>query len=248
MVIEFGLPEGDARELLAEYNRTKCSPPWDERDLETKLRSALNMAATKPGEVGRLISQDRSSYSGPAVAPRPVSTGPGKPATAPVAVPVRPEEPARTGRTLFEVTRFGSGAKRARAHTLRTLTSYSLRIEEKGSSLNVRSGGGVSDPSEASGVAPGAESSCAEASEASAPKQEARAVTPGVLAASEPSAPSAATFAGKQSGKGNLGTAVAALAQDGLAEGTVVTWIGAGGNIVRFGRDGRPRKFGTIKE
>lgn len=106
----------------------------------------------------------------------------------------------------------------------------------------------MSDPSEASEVTPAPKSIGAEASEASVSKQDAAAVMQGAVVASEASALVPSTFAGKQSGKGNLGAAVAALAQDGVRAGNVVTWVGAGGNIVRFGRDGRPLKFGTIKE
>ena len=243
LVIEFGLPDGDAMELLGEYNRTKCSPAWDERALEGKLRSARNMAAKKPGEVGRLLGQDRGDYTGPKQAS----------AAAPVAAPARPAPThppatsagmtARTGRTLFSVTPAGSGAKHARFHTLRTLPSYSSRIEEKGNSLNVRSGAGVSEASAASVSAPKAKPSCAEASEASAPKQ----AEPETLASGgQASEPSGTKFGGKQGG--GIAAAAAARAEDGIKAGHVVTWIGASGNIVRFGRDGRPRKFGQIKE
>ena len=83
----------------------------------------------------------------------------------------------------------------------------------------------MSVPSAPSVSAAKGESSCAEASEASA-----------------------TTFAGKQRSGGGMGRALAALAEDGIKAGHVVTWIGATGNIVRFGRDGRARKFGRIEE
>lgn len=245
LVIEFGLAKNDAWDLLCEYNRTKCSPQWDERELEVKLRSARNMAAKKPGEVGRLLGQDRGNYTGPkqASAASPVAA-PSRPAPS-APVPPRPEEVARTARTPFSVTPAGRGAKRARCHTLRTLPSYSLRIEEKGSSLNVRSGAGVSDPSGASAASPEVKPSRAEASEPSVTQPAVSEAQPESGKASEASAP---TFAGKQHKGVGQGGAIAALARDGINAGHVVTWIGASGNIVRFGRDGRPRKFGVIKE
>ena len=246
LVIEFGLAEGDAWELLCEYNRTKCAPAWDERALEGKLRSARNMAAKKPGEVGRLLGQDRGDYTGPkqpsaAAVPAPARPATAQPATPTPGIPVRTDRTART--TPFEVTRAGSGAKRACVHTLRTLTSYSLRIEEKEKSPYVRSGRGVSDTYDPSEMSPKTGRSCAEASEASATPKPARDLQPSAEQASEASGEE---FGGKQGG--GIAAAAAALAEEGIKAGHVVTWIGASGNIVRFGRDGRPRKFGMIEE
>ena len=246
LVIEFGLAEGDAWELLCEYNRTKCAPAWDERALEGKLRSARNMAAKKPGEVGRLLGQDRGDYTGPKQPSAPSVPAPARPATAQPATPM-PGMPGRTERTArtvpFEVTRAGSGAKRACVHTLRTLTSYSLRIRENGNSVYVRSGAGASDLPVTSAEPPKPKQSCAEASEPSGAKQAAPDPEPSGAGASEPSG---RKFGGKQGG--GLGAAVAALAEDGIKAGHVVTWIGASGNIVRFDRSGRARKFGTIED
>ena len=101
----------------------------------------------------------------------------------------------------------------------------------------------MSDPSDPSEAPPKIERSCAEASETSAPKQEASAPQSTAVKASEPSGKK---FDGKHGG--GIAAAAAALAEDGIKAGHVVTWIGASGNIVRFGRDGRPRKFGVIKE
>ena len=250
LVIEFGLAEGDAWELLCEYNRTKCSPAWEERALEGKLRSARNMAAKKPGEVGRLLGQDRGDYTGPkqasarggqAVAPARARPTAAQPATPTPGTPVRTDRTART--VPFEVTRAGSGAKRACVHTLRTLTSYSLRIEEKEKSPYVRSGRGVSDTYDPSEMSPKTGRSCAEASEASA--------TPKPAGDLQPSAEQASETSGEEFGSrqgGGIAAAASALAEDGIKAGHVVTWIGATGNIVRFGHDGRPRKFGMIEE
>lgn len=246
LVIEFGLAEGEAWELLCEYNRTKCAPAWDEHALEGKLRSARNMAAKKPGEVGRLLGQDRGDYTGPKLPSAAAVPAPARPATAQPATPT-PGMSVRTDRTArtvpFEVTRAGSGAKRACVHTLRTLTSYSLRIRENGKSAYVRSGAGVSDPSDPSEAPPKTERSCAEASEASATPKAGSEPQPSAEQASEPSGKK---FGGKQGG--GIAAAAAALAEEGIKAGHVVTWIGASGHIVRFGRDGRPRKFGMIEE
>lgn len=249
LVIEFGLPDGDAWELLCEYNRTKCSPAWDERALEGKLRSARNMAAKKPGEVGRLLGQDRGDYTGPKQPSAPAVPAPARPAAAQPPTPMpgmpgRTERTERTARTVpFEVTRAGSGAKRACVHTLRTLTSYSLRIRENGNSVYVRSGAGASDLPVTSAEPPKPKQSCAEASEPSAPKHVAAEPQMGD---GEASGTSGGKFGGKQGG--GIAAAAAALAEEGIKAGHVVTWIGASGNIVRFGQDGRPRKFGMIKE
>lgn len=45
LVLGFGLSEGDAFSVLAEYN-ARCEPPWSEKDLWHKIRSA----AKQPGE------------------------------------------------------------------------------------------------------------------------------------------------------------------------------------------------------
>lgn len=45
LVLGFGLPEGDALNLLREYNQC-CDPPWSERDLQHKVKSANQ----QPGE------------------------------------------------------------------------------------------------------------------------------------------------------------------------------------------------------
>ena len=96
------------------------------------------------------------------------------------------------------------------------------------------------DPSEAP---PKTERSGAEASEASATKQAGQEPQTSCGEASEASG---RKFGGKQGG--GIAAAAAALAEEGIKAGHVVTWIGASGNIVRFGRDGRPRKFGMIEE
>ena len=85
-------------------------------------------------------------------------------------------------------------------------------------------------------IAPTPQASCAEASEASAPSTEIK-----------PSAPQASEASVTRKG-GGIGVALAALAEDGIKAGHVVTWIGASGNVVRFGRDGRARKFGKIED
>lgn len=247
LVIDFGLSDGDAAELMGEYNRTKCSPAWSDHDLEVKLRSARKLAASKPGDIGRLIDQDRRDYSGPrpagnaapyiAASTVEAHVQTQAPAQAPPVTPVA--TPARTVRTVaFRVRRFGEGAEPGTLRTVRTLPANPLRIDFS-SPVYVRNGEEVSEPSV---VVPKVYAKPAEEV-----LEAVQAGAAGSVGAAEPSGPVVASFAGKQSVPGNLGAAVAALAQDGVKAGHVVTWVGAGGNIVRFGRDGRPRKFGTVK-
>lgn len=244
LVIDFGLSDGDAAELMGEYNRAKCSPAWSDHDLEVKLRSARKLAASKPGDIGRLIGQDRRDYSGPRPAGNaaPYIAAPTVEAHAQTQDPAQAQPvatPARTVRTVaFRVRRFGEGAEPGTLRTVRTLPANPLRIDFS-SPVYVRNREEVSEPSV---VVPKVYAK---------PSKDAleavQAGADGSVGASEPSGPVVASFAGKQSGPGNLGAAVATFAQDGVGAGHVVTWVGAGGNIVRFGRDGRPRKFGTIK-
>lgn len=101
----------------------------------------------------------------------------------------------------------------------------------------------MSDPSEPSETTPKTERSCAKASEASATPRAGSEPQPSAEQASEPSGKK---FGGKQGG--GIAAAAAALAEEGIKAGHVVTWIGASGNIVRFDRNGRARKFGTIED
>lgn len=48
-VNDFNLPAADALALLEEYN-LRCSPPWDQRDLETFVKNAQTYATKAPGE------------------------------------------------------------------------------------------------------------------------------------------------------------------------------------------------------
>ena len=65
LVHGFALSEGDAMAILQEYNQ-RCAPPWSERELAYKLRSAANSHSSKgsgyllenKGEVGRLKAED----------------------------------------------------------------------------------------------------------------------------------------------------------------------------------------------
>lgn len=149
LVIEFALTDDEAWTLLVEYNQSKCRPPWDDRGLESKLRSARNMAKSKPGEVGKLLREDRTDYKGPSgTSPtgkgnhpqsRPGSTGP----------PSQPARPSsRTERTpLFGVSRTGKGAEPRTFTTLRTFVSNSL-IQKKTTNTVYLSNKEPSEPSE----------------------------------------------------------------------------------------------------
>lgn len=80
-LVEFGLSEQDAWELLWEYN-CKCAPPWSERDLRHKLRDAFRRA-----EPGKKLQQGRAPASiGPRTSPKPAP--PLSPAPPPLAPPV----------------------------------------------------------------------------------------------------------------------------------------------------------------
>lgn len=47
-LVEFGLSDGDAWQLLSEWNRTHCQPPWSERELRHKLNDAFRKTAPSP--------------------------------------------------------------------------------------------------------------------------------------------------------------------------------------------------------
>ena len=68
LVNGFSLPPGDALALLQEYN-SRCSPPWSQRDLEYKLRSAAATPSMVRGS-GYLLNDAlpsvRSTTSAPA--------------------------------------------------------------------------------------------------------------------------------------------------------------------------------------
>jgi hypothetical protein len=137
--VDFGLDDGDVRELLGEYNRAKCEPQWNERDLERHVRSARRTANSKPGEVGKLLGVDREDYTGPRSPAN--NSQPSKPdvrqAKAPANAPPKGGSPSganaanaqRTARTaFFTVRRAGEGAEPRTARTIRTLPIHSLSI------------------------------------------------------------------------------------------------------------------------
>jgi hypothetical protein len=138
LVIEFALDENSAWELMCHYNQTKCTPAWAEKDLVSKLRSAQRMAASKPGEVGKLLDQNSPKYTGPATSSAPSGSVPmssgarivpatqrapiGKPVTT---LPVRGKD--RTDATdLFPVYSARRGAEPRTVRTLRTLAAHSF--------------------------------------------------------------------------------------------------------------------------
>src|SRR5688572_28188866 len=49
----FGLSDGDAMALLADWNRTHCQPPWTEPELRHKWQSAR----TKVSHASRLVAR-----------------------------------------------------------------------------------------------------------------------------------------------------------------------------------------------
>lgn len=79
LVHGFSLGESDAMALMQEYN-TRCSPPWSERDLAYKLRSAANSHSSKGsgyllGNESRVEGRGSSDYK-PLPKPEPVEFDP----------------------------------------------------------------------------------------------------------------------------------------------------------------------------
>ncbi len=63
LVVDYGLCEDDAYTLLAEYNE-RCEPPWNERELDHKLQSAVTKAKEAPARVGRKATTDSDDEKG----------------------------------------------------------------------------------------------------------------------------------------------------------------------------------------
>jgi len=60
MGAKFGLPKAQFRPLLEEYNRTKCLPPWDAKEVEHKLTDAYERVSLD-GQVGELLKEEPKS-------------------------------------------------------------------------------------------------------------------------------------------------------------------------------------------
>jgi hypothetical protein len=73
LVRDFGLNPGDARMLLAEWNRT-CQPPWTDADLDAKIDRALKYGS---GPIGSKLHEDRPGWRH--AAPDADETGAGQP-------------------------------------------------------------------------------------------------------------------------------------------------------------------------
>ena len=48
-IVRFGLSDGDAMNLLREWNRSHCTPPWNEIQLAHKLKDARRLTSYKVG-------------------------------------------------------------------------------------------------------------------------------------------------------------------------------------------------------
>lgn len=72
--VRFDLPDEQAMELLREYNQ-RCSPPWSEKELVHKLRSAQSKAASERGAMASK-GADRATQPAPARPWQPVAPGP----------------------------------------------------------------------------------------------------------------------------------------------------------------------------
>ncbi len=139
LAVDFGLDDGDVRELLGIYNATKCRPQWSERDIERFVRSARRTANGKPAaEIGKLLNVDREDYSGPRSPANKPATKPAasKPANAPPRGLPSASGSQRTVRTpLFSIREPGEGAEHRTARTERTLAPYSNPYLSASSSL-----------------------------------------------------------------------------------------------------------------
>lgn len=188
LAVDFGLDDADVRALLNAYNTSKCEPRWPERDIERFVRSARRCAASKPGEVGKLLDVDRADYQGPrlpANSAAGASGGGQSRAGGSDSAPPKPrnggspppkEEP-RTARTaLFSVRRAGEGAEPRTPRTVRTDAVYFYSISSPTSPTPIKEN--RKEESERSEAKP-------PAAVASVPNaQRLRAIAPGLVAAS----------------------------------------------------------------
>ncbi len=94
LVIGFCLSEAEALPHMREWNQ-RCSPPWEDRDLERKLREAMKARQRNPAQAGQLLGNVRDYARG--TTPRP-SPGP-QAARSPAAVPP-PTSAPKAGRSL----------------------------------------------------------------------------------------------------------------------------------------------------
>jgi putative DNA primase/helicase len=103
---DFGLDESDALTVLRDEYNPRCAPPWTDRELERKVRSAYKSAK---GPFGGKLNEDRPGWRGAASAvsaPVPVASSSD---TAPAeSLVLDPSDPLPSARTFV-----------ARAHTVR---------------------------------------------------------------------------------------------------------------------------------
>ena len=85
----FAFDDATALDILREYNATKCSPSWDEKELERKIREAGRRAHDKPK--GWLLDGAKPHVPAPS-APKPKA--PEAPKTATLADLPPPDSPA----------------------------------------------------------------------------------------------------------------------------------------------------------
>jgi len=129
LVVGFGLSDGDAWELLTEYNLANCNPAWSEKDLRRKLTHARSKADKSPNEVGALLNQDRADYTGPKIQSNDPGSTPIRndaPAPAPFGTPQSTAQ-SRTVRTpKFKVRKLGEGVKKRTVRTIRTVVAHTF--------------------------------------------------------------------------------------------------------------------------
>lgn len=128
LVIGFGLDDADAYDLLANYNRTSCSPAWSESELRRTLKNARRAAERDPSAVGELARADGDGFTPrepvPARRSSPANASGGVPRPAGQSPPSGSPAPdkARTPRTpVFNVRSDGGGGRCLTPRTIRTL-------------------------------------------------------------------------------------------------------------------------------
>lgn len=89
-LVEFGLSEEEAWQVLIEWNETHCRPPWDESDLRHKLTDAFRRSKPRPEFIQRCQAPGRPTTAGSF---RPTPPSPRCPKPAEPAGPLLPRIP-----------------------------------------------------------------------------------------------------------------------------------------------------------
>jgi RecA-family ATPase len=106
LVHGFGLSEGDAFTLFAEYNRA-CQPPWSDAELQHKLKSAADTPHDKPR--GHLVGSARPMRTEQRSEPKPKLVAPAFPMADTLELPTALPDAARA--LLLACFRAGEGVR-----------------------------------------------------------------------------------------------------------------------------------------